>query len=175
MAKEVKLSGSAPGRLARAKPRQHPPLGLAVSKTSWPVASEYAPTEPASAAVVLASGVPITLIPLDATNTVPITIDFYDRLQTVANTPAARLAVDLLAGNEAMVTSGDYFFWDPLAAAVLTEPTLAEFTEQHLSVVVQGAEAGRVLPDPSGAPVRVAVSADAARFEQLFIETLNAP
>jgi pyrimidine-specific ribonucleoside hydrolase len=33
--------------------------------------------DPHAAAVVFASGVPITLVPLDATNDVPVTMDFY--------------------------------------------------------------------------------------------------
>src|SRR6185503_19334702 len=46
--------------------------------------------DPYAADVVFRSGAPITLVPLDATNQVPLTPEYYARLGAEAVTPAAR-------------------------------------------------------------------------------------
>jgi hypothetical protein len=37
----------------------------------------------------------------------------------------------------------------------------------------EGPESGRIVDAPDGQPTRVAISADVARFENAFIDTLN--
>ena len=81
---------------------------------------------------------------------------------------------DLLAKNPDFVQSGDYHFWDSLTAATLTDPALVTFQEMRLRVVdAEGPESGRTLPDATGVPGRVAVSADAPGFARIFLATLN--
>jgi inosine-uridine nucleoside N-ribohydrolase len=71
---------------------------------------------------------------------------------------------------------GGYCFWDPLAAAILTENSLATLENRRLVVIEEeGSESGRTQVNANGASIRVAVSADSERFEQLFLDTLNAP
>jgi inosine-uridine nucleoside N-ribohydrolase len=74
----------------------------------------------------------------------------------------------------AAVASGTYYFWDPLAAAVLVDESLTSFETASLSVVVNdGPESGRVTVADTGPQSRYATSADLERFEQAFIDTLN--
>lgn len=130
--------------------------------------------DPHAAQVVLASGAPITLVPLDATNHVPVTGSFYGRLKADRASPVAGFAFDVLTKRYAFIQSGGYYFWDPLAAAILTDESLATLQTRALSVIeAEGAESGRTLPSAVGAPVRVAVSADGARFEPVFLSTLK--
>jgi pyrimidine-specific ribonucleoside hydrolase len=130
--------------------------------------------DPHSAAVVLESGAPITLVPLDATEDVPVTTGFQKTLRRDRETPAAEFVYRVLAQKESDIESGWYYFWDPFAAAVVTEGTLATFQEILLTVVEEeGPQSGRTLGGSAGYPVRVADGADAARFERLFLETLN--
>jgi inosine-uridine nucleoside N-ribohydrolase len=130
--------------------------------------------DPHAAAVVLASGAPITLVPLDATNHVPLTGSFYQRLKAAHGSPVAGFVFDVLTQRYALIQSGGYYFWDPLAAAILTDESLTTIQPRVLSIIeTEGPDSGRTQPSASGAMVRVAVSATAARFEQLFLSTLN--
>ncbi len=132
--------------------------------------------DPRAANIVLDSGAPITLVPLDATNHAPLTPAFYNRIKDAHTSPEATFVFDLLTKNYGFVESGGYYFWDPLSAATLTDESLVTFQTIGLSVVEgEGLESGRTQPTDNGAKVRVAVSADGARFEQVFLDTLNAP
>ncbi len=134
--------------------------------------------DPRAAAIVLQSGVPVTLIPLDATNHVPVTANFVERLKDHRKTPEAMFVFEVLSQSPYydFVRSGGYYFWDPLAAAILTDNSLAAFETRNLIVIEEeGNQSGRTQASKSGAPVRVAVDAEAERFEQLFLDTLNAP
>ena len=63
----------------------------------------------------------VTLIGLDATNTVPATVFFALALQRHHYvTPAASLAWELM--DVSRMHAGGRYFWDPLAAASLTTP-----------------------------------------------------
>jgi inosine-uridine nucleoside N-ribohydrolase len=130
--------------------------------------------DPHAAGVVLGSGAPMTLVPLDATQDVPVTTGFQKTLRRERETPAAEFVYRVLAQKAGDIQSGGYYFWDPFAAAVVTEETLATFQEMSLIVVeAEGPQSGRTLVSSAGYPVRVATGADAARFEKLFLETLN--
>ena len=134
--------------------------------------------DPHAAAIVLQSGVPVTLVPLDATNHVPVTTDFIERLKEDRRTPEAMFVFDVLSKTQYydFVQAGGYYFWDPLAAAILTDNSLAVFETQNLIVIEEeGDQSGRTQASESGAPVRVAVDVEAERFEQLFLDTLNTP
>lgn len=130
--------------------------------------------DPYAANVVLESGAPLTLVPLDATNYAPLTPAFYKRLKDEHASLETAFVFDLLTRNYGFVESGGYYFWDPLAAAILTDESLATFRTRGLRVVEEeGPESGRTQPVDGGSKVRVAVSADGPRFEQVFLKTLN--
>lgn len=70
--------------------------------------------------------------------------------------------------------SGQYFFWDPLAAAILVDPQLATIVDRTVTVLEGEQDTqGQTVADPAGAPIRVAVVADALTFEREFLNTLN--
>lgn len=131
--------------------------------------------DPHAAGVVLESGIPITLIPLDATNDVPITSRFYEALNANHTVPAANGVHELLSKNPHLMQGG-FFFWDPLAAVLLTDESVATLETAELTIVeAEGPESSRTARTDNGATVRVAVSADRARFEQIFLATLVDP
>ena len=51
--------------------------------------------DPRAAAIVLQSGVSVTLVPLDATNHVPVTMNFLERLEDDRITPEASFIFDV--------------------------------------------------------------------------------
>ncbi len=126
--------------------------------------------DPFSVAQVFASDVPLTLVPLDATNQVPATRAFLTRLGDSKQTPAAKLAERLIASQRSDIDNGFYYFWDPLTAIAATDSATATVQDMHLVI---DADSGRTRQDAQGKNVRVATQADAPRFEAIFLQTLN--
>jgi pyrimidine-specific ribonucleoside hydrolase len=131
--------------------------------------------DPHAANIVFKSGVPITLVPLDATNQVKITDDFYRHLQAGHLTPEATWIFDLFTKERGYFQAQNYF-WDQLTAAVLTDESLVTFEDDALCVVEdEGPQCGQTKIAAGCPNIRVAVSVDKARFEQVFLDTLNNP
>lgn len=130
--------------------------------------------DPRAAAEVFGSGAPITLVPLDATNYTPLTMDFYRRLEGDRTTSVAEFVYRVLEAQEENIRSGRYYFWDSLAAVIATEEGLSAFEEIPLVVVEEeGIESGRTLESDGGFIIRVAMTADRERFETLFLDAVN--
>jgi inosine-uridine nucleoside N-ribohydrolase len=111
---------------------------------------------------------------LDATNHVPLSIDFYNRLESDRTTSAAEFVFQVLAVQEENVRSGWYYFWDPLAAAVIHDEALFTFQDLSLEVIeAEGPTSGWTREDETGSRMRVALTADRERFESLFLDVLN--
>jgi inosine-uridine nucleoside N-ribohydrolase len=130
--------------------------------------------DPVAANQVLQSGVPITLMPLDATNSVPASVFFYEALTNQKTTPEAELVYQYFTANPFNLEGGAYFFWDVLAAAALVDPGVATYETRHLEVVEEAGERqGASVDSDVGAEVRVATGADRRRFEEGFLTALN--
>jgi inosine-uridine nucleoside N-ribohydrolase len=131
--------------------------------------------DPHAARLTIESGAPITLVPLDATNEAPVTPEFVAELEAEQTTPEAEFVATLLANNAESIESGGYFFWDPLAAAVMANPTLVTLTERDVTVIdTPGApDDGRTKPVANGPEIFVATAPDAAALESALIDTWN--
>jgi pyrimidine-specific ribonucleoside hydrolase len=132
--------------------------------------------DPLAASIVLSSEANITLVPLDATNQVPVTIGFYRRLKRERDTPAAKLAFRILDKEFEEIEAGEYYFWDSLAAAVALDESLAQF--ERLPVVVaadpEKASYGQTLLLANHeATLRVCTGVDRDAFEDRLIGVLN--
>ncbi len=127
--------------------------------------------DPSAVDIVLRSGVPVTMVPLDATNSVPVTKAWFDALTGHRVTAAADAVHDLFAATRPYEFG--FFFWDELAAAVAFDPTVVTFDNEPVVIDVDGVEQGRTRVDTSGATVRIAVAADRERFERELLTTLN--
>jgi xanthine dehydrogenase small subunit len=130
--------------------------------------------DPVAADIVFRSGVPITLIPLDGTQHAEITPAFYTRLLQHHLTPSANFVYQALTADYDFIASGNFDFWDPLAAALLTQDDLGSYGEVRLSVVTEDNDrSGQLLVTADGAPITVCFNVDTPAFEDLFLATLN--
>jgi len=129
--------------------------------------------DPVAANIVFSSGIPVTLVPLDATRDVPVTRKFYESLSDTLNTPSANFVHEMLSANLDLVDSGGFQFWDTLTSVIFTEESIASFKEIQLSVVEEGPESGYTKPDEAGPMIRIATSADRGKFESIFLSILN--
>ena len=129
--------------------------------------------DPVAAQEVLAADVPLTLVPLDATNDVPTTLFFSEALRRFHYaTPAATAAWELFVQNPSIWSGGQYF-WDPLAATAVTKPALLDYRTEKLRVVRSpGPDGGRTVTSRTGMPVRVAVAANRPALERELLGTL---
>ena len=130
--------------------------------------------DPAAAKIVFASGAPIRLVPLDATQRVPIDMALFEEFQSHATTPLARFVAQVLATNREFIRMGFYFAWDPLAAAALANPAVATFRPMAIEIGDKPEELGRTLEIKKRRPnVQVAVDANALRFREVFMTALG--
>ena len=103
--------------------------------------------DPKAADIVFSSGIPITLVPLDATNQVPMTEKFYNSLSTQIH-PALQLIYQMLKvivdniGMEGFINH--FYLWDPLAAMICVDPMLAVTESMPLIIDPQTAQTKRV-------------------------------
>lgn len=130
--------------------------------------------DPVAAAEVLASGMPITLVPLDATRQVPLEALHLQVLQGHQATQVGAAVVTMLEANAGFLASGESFFWDQLAASLLVDESLAGFETMRLAVVTEGgrSEVGQTVRSDDGVEVRVAVTVEVERFEREFLSAL---
>lgn len=118
----------------------------------------------------------VRLVPLDATNNVPVTAEFVDTLRANQLTPEAQLVVRIMDQpiTQFGISVGAFYWWDPLAAvAAAGDLCTVEFDRDRIDVVQEGPQAGRTLSTPDGVHMRVGIDADRDRFEQVFMDGLN--
>ncbi len=130
--------------------------------------------DPHAAALVVASGAPVTFVPLDASNHVLLDEAFYDRLDEDRTTAEAEFVYQVLTQNIGFVRSGDYYFWDPLTAAIAVDESLGTIDTQSVLVIEgEGTQSGATRLDEGGSTARIATAAAGERFKQLFLDVLN--
>lgn len=140
--------------------------------------------DPLGAQLVFQCGAPITMIPLNATNQVPLTTDFYDALQVFIESnqgrvpPAAKLVFDGLTTQLSTIKAGQYFFWDPLAAVVLARSICVTSTIQSAVAVQQALDeendtSGQTLLAASGPPVDIVMGVDPVLVRMEFFAAIT--
>ncbi len=123
--------------------------------------------DPKANDIVLSSDIPLNIIPLDATNDVPTTEQFANKLDRIKQTPAAELYSQLY------VT--ELSFWDELAAVSLVHPDIVEYESHYLAALTgdPATEGGIEIVDSGTIVANIAVAADADAFEEAFLTVLN--
>lgn len=132
--------------------------------------------DPLAAHQLLALGLPLTLIPLDVTNQVPVSLAFLRRLAAQPTHPLSQLAGQFWATTVATIPTYEYtyFMWDVLATSYLAIPEAFTVETLELAVVPTGAHAGRTVRQPgSGQWVRVAQHVDTDVFYAYLLELLG--
>ncbi|MFO1540077.1 MAG: nucleoside hydrolase [Chloroflexota bacterium] len=159
--------------------------------------------DPVAFDVVLASGIPFTLVPLDATNTMLLRDRFTDALaaRVADGSPAAALVAAML-GRIDYASYGEYYHWDPFAALVATDRVACRMEPRTIRVRaetggeilrygidpddfpwtgwqgapranIDAATAGVLEDDPAGRPVSVCMESSLEAFEQAALDLLR--
>jgi pyrimidine-specific ribonucleoside hydrolase len=130
--------------------------------------------DPEAARRVFAAGAPIRLIPLDATRRMSIDSTLARDLQSAATAPLARAVVEVLATAGEYKNRGISLGWDPLAAAVLVDPSIVRFQPAGIMIRQHAPHDGRSVALRGGPKqnAQVAMDVDGPRLRSLFIATL---
>jgi pyrimidine-specific ribonucleoside hydrolase len=127
----------------------------------------------ALAAKEVAEAMPVELVPLDASNSVPATPIFVEALGRHLERPSAR-AIHALLEQNGQIAAGTYYFWDPLAAVLVVDPAIASWTEDRLLITASlDAGAGWISRWDHGIRTRFATRADGVRFERAFLASVT--
>ncbi|WP_412079063.1 nucleoside hydrolase [Streptomyces xanthophaeus] len=141
--------------------------------TAW--ADANSGHDPEAAEEVFRAGLPMTVVPMDVTELAWVDDEFLAAV-AAADTPAAAFASRILETYvgvySALMGRTGCLMHDPLAAAIMLDPSLAEYEERQVVVELAGHARGRTLIDDRGfpgmssitdgrPPVRIARTADA--------------
>ena len=85
--------------------------------------------------------IPITLCPLDLTNSVPVTSEFIYQLAQQRKHPLS----DLAGLCYSLAIPQDYYFWDILATAYLARPELYQTVVRETDIITTGTSQGRTV------------------------------
>ncbi|WP_324677827.1 nucleoside hydrolase [Hymenobacter sp. GOD-10R] len=132
--------------------------------------------DPMSAHKLFRSGLPITLVPLDTTNTVPVSFDFLKKLASQAGYFFSNLAGQFWATTIDTIPAYEYtyFMWDVLTTSYLAIPEAFQFEMIELEVSPSSADAGNTYRKPSsGQWVKTAVGVQKERFYEFLFELLK--
>lgn len=153
-----------PGNLAEINPRIDNPYA------EWNL---Y--IDPIAASRVLESGVPMTLVPLDATSQVPLTDAFLAQLDAEGTSATSRFVSRVIHRIRPLLSKErNLCFWDPLAAVLTLRPGLGRYEERRVRVITEeGRESGRVVAAPEGHRIRVCTGVDVPAFERCFLDGLE--
>ncbi|MBA2300729.1 MAG: nucleoside hydrolase [Chloroflexi bacterium] len=125
--------------------------------------------DPSAVTAVFATETPISLVPLDATDDVPIPPELADRLAEDHAAAGADLLYELVQRVPARITGEGQQLWDELAALTVSAPDLVSWEDATLLAEVTG----RVIRAEAGRPVRIATSADREAVEAAFLGALR--
>jgi purine nucleosidase len=153
-----------------------------------PVAEFNFYVDPEAADEVMNAGLPITLVPLDATTRSPLMRADLEARSRYVRPPRARPGRDLAA---ILSRALDHYFrrefeesglrggymHDPLAVASAFAPAILKTSTHGVRVIADGEERGRsTLADPSGGPpVEIAFDLDGQAFQALLADRVLTP
>lgn len=119
-----------------------------------------------SAKQIWDSEIPITLCPLDITNTVPVTTEFIKKLARQRKYPLC----DLAGMCYSLAIPQAYYCWDILATAYLARPEFYTLVEQETDIITTGVSQGRTILKSGGRKIKVMTEVDRGLFYGYLLE-----
>jgi inosine-uridine nucleoside N-ribohydrolase len=130
--------------------------------------------DPDAAAAVLAN-LPVTLIPLDATNAAPLNEETLKRVAKNIHSPAYHYFYELLNHSHTSLRSGLWYFWDPLAAVIAVDEKYCEINRLPLRVTIapERHPGATIIDVRKGIFVRVCQKVQVQQFEEQLFSQIN--
>ncbi len=142
-------------------------------KTSNTTAEWNLFVDPLAAQRVFDAGAKILLVPLDATNQVPVDLAFVRDLHA-RGTQLGNSIAGLLERECNLAESGSCYAWDALAAVALVDPAVVSVRSLAIDIRQKPPEEGRTAEVAGKVPnASVALSADAAAFRKTYLSAFT--
>ena len=131
--------------------------------------------DPISAKKLIDHNIPITFVPLDVTNEVPVSHSFLKRLATYRDNFWVDLAAQLWAMTVDIIPSYEYiyFMWDVLATSYVSIPGAFATEDNRIDIHTKGPKAGKTFLCDDGVPVKIARNVDKEVFYGYVIESFT--
>nr|WP_321235803.1 nucleoside hydrolase [uncultured Psychroserpens sp.] len=120
---------------------------------------------------ILASGIPLTMFPLNATNQVMLSSEIVLKFAP----ESAKYPLYALAGQmySTVAFEAGYAFWDTVTTAYIDQPSLYTIEQQLLLNITEGDNQGNIYQDPNGYPVNVVTNIDVSGFYKYLFQQLT--
>ncbi|MCP4763994.1 MAG: nucleoside hydrolase [archaeon] len=131
--------------------------------------------DPRAANIVFRSGIPIVLVPLDATEAIPVDNSFIEKLKQEKQNSIYKVCLRVLNSLKSRVDKGKYYLWDVIAAVVSISEDFASFENRKIWVIEdEGKESGRMIDNSEiGNEIKVCKKVDKLKFEEEFLSTFQ--
>jgi purine nucleosidase len=133
-------------------------------------------SDPLAAKIVLESGPPITLVPLDVTHRVSLTPQRMEERVKPINNPFSKFLIEATGYHSTTrrFRNGQLFYLhDPLAVGVVIDPTLVKKERLSIDVEIQeGNHYGKTSEAKEGPEIDVCLGVDPQKFLELFASRL---
>ena len=134
-------------------------------------------SDPLAAKIVLESGLPITLVPLDVTHQVSMTPRWIEERVKPIDNSFSKFLIEATGYRSTThrFTNGELFYLhDPLAVGVVIDVTLVKKERLSIDVEIQDGEYyGKTSEAKEDPKVEVCLGVDARRFLELFLSRLT--
>jgi len=135
-------------------------------------------SDPLAAKIVLDSELPITLVPLDVTHRVFLTPQWIEERLTPIHNSFSQFVIEVIGydiiAHRFLRDSDFIYLHDPLAVAVVIDPTLVRTEPLSLDVNThEGEQYGHMTEVSGKSKIDVCLEVDAERFLDLFLSRLR--
>lgn len=124
--------------------------------------------DPEAAKIVLGSGVPLALIPLDVTTKLLVTRDWLLKKYGQYKDPITKFIVNLVNNRYRLAGKDWFYLHDPLAVGVAINKNFVETKKERLRIITEGKEKGRVTKDNQGQEIEWAFKVKEKEFLKYF-------
>ncbi|MCG2767767.1 MAG: nucleoside hydrolase [Anaerolineae bacterium] len=126
-----------------------------------------------AAAEVFGAGIPLSMVPLDATDQVKVTGEYYEEFVSRAQSAAAQTVAQFWKRSAG--SGSGFYIWDVVAVVAMTLPEVAEWDSLDIELVTYDpGNLGQTRPRGSQSPnARVCLEVDAPRLLEELISVLN--
>ncbi len=128
-----------------------------------------------AAKIVLESGLPITLVPLDVTMRFYLSTDNFAQItkeKTLISGLIAQMLPFYIDAHGKRGIHGCYLH-DPLAMGFAFDPTLLTTKKMGIEVITSENQYGRTMRNDSSPPIKVSLEVNHKKFLRLFIERMT--
>ena len=157
------------GRAVHVPGNIHAEYSVIANETAeWNLWVDYVAT-----AEVFSAGIPIEMVPLDATNQVQVDRAYFNEFESKAESAAAKAVAQLWTSS--FNFSSQFYIWDVVAAVAMMSPDIAGWESLAIEVVTdEPNNLGQTRPRADQPPnAEVCVSVDVARLQEDLIRVLN--